>query len=85
MDDYKGAILGLLRVQFTYELPIVDLAKGWIKHKATHARLSVGDCFFLAKERIEGHNPMLKSGGVDYAVAIEWAEAALELVFCPIC
>lgn len=77
-DDYKGSILGLLRVQYTYQLPLVNLARGQIRSKSTHARLSVDDCFFLAKERIEGANPLLISGGIDYAVAIEWAEAALE-------
>ena len=77
-EDFRGAIQGLLRVQYTYQLEIVDLAKGTIKKRITHARLFVEDCFFLAKERIDGQNPLLKSGGIDYAIAIEWAEAALQ-------
>ena len=59
-------------------MPITELAKGKIRDKETHARLTVEDCFFLATERINGKNPLLISGGMDYAIAIEWAEAALE-------
>ena len=59
-------------------LPIIELAKGKIRDKNTQARLSVEDCFFLATERINGNNPLLVSGGLDYAIAIEWAETALE-------
>ena len=33
----------------------------------------------MAKERLYGNNPLQITGGVDYAVAIEWAEASLEL------
>ena len=70
--------LGLLRAQHTYQLPITDLANGKIKNKITHAYLTAADCLFIATERIYGNNPMLSSGGVDYAIAIEWAEAALQ-------
>ena len=40
--------------------------------------MSGEDCFYLAKERIDGQNP-LTDGGIDYAMAIEWAEASLQL------
>ena len=77
--------LGLLRAQHTYQLPITDLANGKIKNKITHAYLTAADCLFIATERLYGNNPMLsqlsqlfQSGGVDYAIAIEWAEAALQ-------
>ena len=33
----------------------------------------------MAKERLYGDNPLQITGGVDYAIAIEWAEASLEL------
>ena len=59
-------------------LPIIELAKGKIRDKNTQARLSVEDCFFLATERINGNNPLLVSGGLDYAIAIGWAETALQ-------
>lgn len=78
-EDFKGVIQGLLRVQFTYQLRIVDMAKGLIGNRQTNAYLSPEDCLFLAQERIDGNNPLLKGGGIDYAVAIEWAEAALAL------
>ena len=56
----------------------MDLAKGLIRDRQTLARLMSEDAFFLASERLEGQNPLLISGGVDYAIAVEWAEAALE-------
>lgn len=77
--DFKGAIHGLLRVQFTYHLPTIDIADGKLRDRQTLARLSVDDCLFLAKDRLNGKNPLLTTGGIDFAVAIEWAEAALEL------
>lgn len=76
--DYNGAIHALLRVQYTYQLPIIDLARGKIQNRFTQARMDVQDCYFLARERIQGDNPLMVSGGIDYAIAIEWAEAALE-------
>ena len=69
---------GLLRSQHTYQVPITQLAKGKIGGKNSQARLFASDCFFIASERIYGNNPMLFSGGVEYAIAIEWAEAALK-------
>ena len=43
----------------------------------THARLFADDCFYLAQERIDGKNSLNKFG-VEFALAIEWAEAALQ-------
>ena len=57
----------------------VKLANGFIRDRETSAKLFVDDLFFLAKERIDGNNPLLcLVKGTDYALAIEWAEAALE-------
>ena len=72
------AVPGLLRVQYTYQVPITELAKGKIRNKNTQARLTAADCFFIAIECIYGNNSLTISGGVDYAIAIEWAETALE-------
>ena len=63
--------------RYTYSFS-VKLANGVIRERITSAKLFVDDLFYLAKERIEGNNPLQVSGGIDYAVAIEWAEAALE-------
>ena len=59
----------------------IDLAKGKIGDKNTQARLSAYDCFFIASSHINGKKPLTLIGGsgvVDYAIAIEWAEAAME-------
>ena len=77
--DFNGASLGLVRAQYTYQLPILDLAQGRIKSKFTFARLSHDDCYSIAKDRFQGTNPILPSGGKDYAMAIEWSEAARDL------
>ena len=52
----------------------------FFSYRNTSAKLFADDCFDLAKERLYGNNPLQITGGVDYAVAIEWAEAALEYV-----
>ena len=60
------------------------ISKGLLKFsfafgdKNAQARLRVEDCFFLATERINGNNSLLVSGGLDYAIAIGWAETALQ-------
>ena len=61
-------------------IPCTDLAKGKIRDKNTQARLLAYDCFFIAGTHIEGNNAttLYDGPGVDYAIAIEWAEAALE-------
>ena len=58
----------------------LDLAKGKIRDKKTQARLFAYDCFFIAGTHMEGNNDttLYDGPGVDYAIAIEWAEAALE-------
>ena len=58
-------------IVFYFPLPI---------YRKTSAKLFADDCFDLAKERLYGNNPLQITGGVDYAVAIEWAEASLEYV-----
>ena len=59
----------------------MDIAHGLIGTRQTKAQLSAEDCFFLAKERIDGQNPLTMGGlgGIDYAIAIEWAEVSLKL------
>ena len=49
-----------------------------LESQCTQARLTASDCFFIAKQRIYGNDPLLYNGGVDYAIAIEWAETALQ-------
>ena len=50
-----------------------------LRDRITNAYLTDQDCLFIAKERFSGKNPLLNSGGIEYAIAIEWAEAALKL------
>ena len=57
--------------RYTYSFS-VKLANGVIRERITSAKLFVDDLFYLAKERIDGNNPLQISGGIDYAVAIEY-------------
>ena len=71
----------LQEIYFWEFITCIDLAKGKIGDKNTQARLSSYDCFFIASSHINGKKPLTLIGGsgvVDYAIAIEWAEAAME-------
>ena len=78
VDDLKGAIHGLLRIQYTYRLEAVDVAKGLLRGRQTLARLSPEDCLFLAEGRLQGDDPLRKDHTKEYALAIEWVEAAVQ-------
>ena len=68
-----------MRAQYIYQLPIIELARGKIQHRNTEARLSVDDCFFIATNGNYGPNLIeINNVKVNFAIAIEWAEAALQ-------
>ena len=49
-EDFHLVLDGLLRVQYTYQLPISDLAKGLIRNRKTNAYLSPEDCDFIENQ-----------------------------------
>ena len=69
--------LGLLRAQYVYQLPMIELAKGKIRDRNTKANLNADDCFFIATIAI-GSNLFEIVERVNYAIGIEWAETALQ-------
>ena len=78
-DDLMGALQGLLRAQHTYMLPTKELARGKLKNRKTLARLSAEDCVEIASHCLSGNQLPLwtKFEYPQYALAIEWLEAAL--------
>ena len=86
-EAFSGKILEswqsyiLQEIHFWEFITCIDLAKGKIRDKNTQARLSSYDCFFIANSHIMGKKPLTLFGGsgvMDYAIAIEWVEAAME-------
>ena len=75
--DLIGVMQGLLRVQYTYMLTTSEVVKGKLRNRETLARLSIEDTLFIAKSRLSGESPQRSDLYVEYAQAIEWAEAAL--------
>ena len=71
-EDLEGVILALCKIQHTYRVSILDLAKGIIGRHKTHAYLTSEDCFKIAQSQMQ---PKIEF----FALAIEWAEAALTL------
>ena len=69
-----------MRAQYVYQVPIIELAKGKIQHRKTEARLSVDDCFFIATNGIRRFFTLVntKVEQANFAIGIEWAEAALQ-------
>ena len=49
-EDFHLVLDGLLRVQYTYQLPISDLAKGLIRNRKTNAYLSPEDCTYIENQ-----------------------------------
>lgn len=80
-EDLDGSGLSLARVQFTHQIPAIDLAQGYFTpiNLKTYAALTVDECMEIAHQRVEGYNPSNIDGSSEFALAIEWAEAALEL------
>ena len=57
-------------------LPTIDIALGKLGQKKTNARLSVNDCLALAKLCLEKPGVVHNHYQEQYALAIEWLEAA---------
>ena len=79
-NDIEGVTQALSRVMFTYKLDPLDLANGKILGMVTSARLSPVDMFNIALRRNSGQNPLRPGLSREFAMSIEWAEAALTLV-----
>ena len=79
MDFYDGANL-LQRIQYFYSLDPYNIAHGKLRNRNTHARLTPEDVFELGLLRFEGHSRLNGYIDLEYALAIEWAEAALKFV-----
>lgn len=78
VEDVQGTTNALTRIQATYLLSAVDLARGIFAGKATKSRLSVSDCMRIAKYCLDPKNGISIEGAVEFALAIEWIEAALQ-------
>jgi hypothetical protein len=75
--DLIGTIHGLLRAQHTYMLPATEVVKGKLRNRQTLAQISVEDSMLIAQSRLSGESPLRNDLHIEYALAIEWAEAAL--------
>ena len=75
-NDMEGVTQALARIQFTYRLDPLDLATGLIHGVQTRARLSPVDMINIAMRRNSGQHPIRPGLGREFALAIEWAEAA---------
>lgn len=76
--DVQGAMVSLLRIQNVYMLPVIDIANGILSDKKTHARLTVDDLYEIGKDRLETIGLVRELPSPDFALAVEWLEAALQ-------
>ena len=74
--DVSGVVFSLVTIQYTYKIPVIDLAKGKVGKKATKATLTITDIEHIVQEILEDHLSPSREVGKDYAIAIEWLEAA---------
>ena len=82
-EDVSGSIFSLFAIQYTYRLPILNLARGILGKRKTFAWLSVQDIHELVRNRLNDDRPTTKSVGEqfrkikDYAIGIEWIEGSI--------
>ena len=75
--DVAGSAFSLFTIQYTYRIPVVDLAGGILGERITSAKLTVEDIEDIVNNRLEDHNTISHFPGKDYALAIEWVEGAI--------
>ena len=81
-EDVSGSIFSLFNIQYTYKLPIINLARGILRKRETYASLTVEDIEDMVKNRLEDSKSITyyhnyKYEYRDYALAIEWIEGAV--------
>ena len=80
--DVSGSAFSLFTIQYTYRIPVINLALGILGKRNTLAKLSVEDIEQIVNNRLEDHNTISHFPGKDYALAIEWVEGAIRLEKC---
>ena len=79
--DVAGSVFSLFTIQYTYTLPVVDLARGNLGKRKTFARLTIEDIERIVELRLEDETTITHFPGRDFALAIEWVEAAIRFLF----
>ena len=77
--DWEEAALALARLQFVYQLDPTALAAGRVGSRQTEARLRPAHLATIAELLLSGRAPLRPGLGPQFALAVIWAEAGLEL------
>ena len=75
--DVAGSVFSLVTIQYTYKIPITDLATGKLRKRDTKATLTIDDIEDIVHKRMKDHTSLTRLPGKDYAIAIGWLEAAV--------
>ena len=78
-SDLDAAIVALSRIQFVYKLDPIDISQGLFLGTKSEARLSRRQMVMIANSRYSGEHPQRPHLLKEYALALEWAEASLNL------
>ena len=73
-------MFSLFTIQYTYKLPVIDIARGKLGKRLTSARLTVEDIEHMVENRLEDKSTISHFPGKDYALAIEWVEGAVRYI-----
>ena len=76
-EDVAGSAFSLFTIQYTFKIPITNLAKGMLGKRVTHATLTVEDIEHIVNTRFEDTKSITNFAGKDYALAVEWIEGAV--------
>ena len=78
--DVAGAVFSLFTIQYTYKLPVIDIARGKLGKRLTLAKLTIEDIEHMVGNRLEDQSTISQFPGKDYALAIEWVEGAIRYI-----
>ena len=79
--DVAGSVFSLFTIQYTFKIPVVDLARGKLGKRETFAKLSIDDIERIVETRLEDETTITHFPGKDFALAIEWVEGAIRFIF----
>lgn len=77
-DDLVGIIISLCRIKITWDLNPFEFTKGHMVTLQSHAKLTVDELQIIAEDRIEGKDGLKSNNGPEWAIAIEFLEAAYQ-------
>ena len=79
-QDVSGSVHSLFSIQYTYRIPLANLAKGILGNRQTFAFLTAQDINEIVRNRMNDSKSITNYAQKDYALSIEWMEGAVRYI-----